>query len=555
MKYTDNLEHTRSIVIFTILCIMYSILIAHLYTMQIKKESFFKQLAEKQYSISVTTLPERAMIYDRHGTPIALNKDSFAAFIVPKQVTDRAPLTEFLEQHFPLALQRLANSWDKNFFFIARKLTDEQKETILQANIAEIHILQEPSRFYPYQCLSTILGITDIDNHGIMGIEQEFDKTLQGMPTVHTLKKDARSNHFYFEKEITEQGTASKPVHLTIDADLQFKITQLLEQTVEELQAKEAALVIINPDNGEIYAMASYPYFDPNHTENLDMSTTKNLPTSQAFETGSVIKTFCALAALDCKAVTLDEMINCHNTKETKVDGIRVRTTHPHGIISFKEVIQNSNNIGTVKIAKRTNEKLYHYYRILGFGQPTGLNFPGEQKGFVNPPKKWSAYSIVSLSFGYEIRTTLLQLARALSVIYNGGYLVTPTLSYAQDSVNKFTVPQPTTAPLISEQTRIDMDEILQACVQLGSGKRANVAGYKITGKTGTANILENGQYNEEKHLNTFIGYIEKDNYKRVMTVYVKESKKAAYSSIITAPLFGKATQALLIHDKILRSI
>jgi cell division protein FtsI (penicillin-binding protein 3) len=549
MKPITNFEHARSIFIFSILFMLYGIIIANLYVMQIKKEDFFRQLAEKQYSVSVTTLPERAIIFDRHGTPIALNKDSFSAFILPKQIENRAPIINFLKQHFSSAAQRLDQAWDKNFFFIARKLTDEQVAIIKAHNLTDIHILQEPSRFYPYRCLSTVLGITDIDNHGIMGIEQQYDEILQGTATTHTLKKDARSHHFYFEKEILEQGTASKSVHLTIDANLQFKMCNLLEQTVKELEAKEAALVIINPENGEIYAMASYPYFDPNNTEQLDMQTTKNRPATQAFETGSVIKTFCALAALDLHVVTLDELINCENTKETKIDGIRVRTVQPHGTIPFKEVIQNSNNIGTVKIAKRMNEKLYDYYRLLGFGQQTGLNFPGEQKGYVNPPKKWSAYSIISLSFGYEITTTLVQLARALSMIYNGGHLITPTLLAGNQEKNQQILQTPA---LIADTTRAEMDEILQACVQKGSGKRADVPGYKITGKTGTSNILEHGQYNEDKHLNTFIGYIEKDGYKRIITVYVKESKKASYSSVITAPLFGKAAQITLMHDHII---
>ena len=548
MKPISNLEHIRSFFIFSILFFLYGIIVVNLYFMQVQQQDFFKNLGEKQYSISMTTLPERAYIFDRNGTPVALNKDSYAAFILPKQVTDRPATIEFLEKYFPAAATRFGQSWDKNFFFIARKLTLEQQEVISSSKIPDIHILQEPSRFYPYKCMSTILGITDIDNHGTMGLEQEYDQMLRGTETTHTLKKDARSNHFYFEKELTVQGTPSEPINLTIDADLQFKITQILQDAVEELQAKEAALVIMNPENGEICAMASYPCFDPNNLELLDMETTKNRPATQAFETGSVIKTFCALAALDLGVVTLDEMINCENTKETKVEGIRVRTVHPHGIISFKEVIQNSNNIGTVKVAKRINEKLYDYYRLLGFGEPTGLNFPGEQKGYVNPPKKWSAYSIISLSFGYEITTTLLQLARALSVIYNGGHLVTPTLIKKSQPE----LPQQNTPALISEKTRIDLDTILQASVQEGSGKRAKITGYKIAGKTGTSNILENGKYNEDKHLNTFIGYLEKDNYKRVITVYVKESKKAAYSSIITAPLFNKAAQALLIHDHII---
>ena len=548
MKPISNFEHIRSFLIFFILLLLYGIIVGNLYVIQVKKQSFFTSLGDKQYNISTTTLPERAQIFDRNGTPIALNKDSFAAFILPKQTADKDKVQKFLEQHFPAAAERLATSWDKNFFFISRKLTPEQEAMISQENITDIHILQEPSRFYPYECLGTILGITDIDNHGIIGIEQQYDEILRGTATTHTLKKDARSNHFYFEKEMTIEGIPSEPIQLTIDADLQYKVSNIVQDTVLNFQAKEAAAIIIDPITGEISAMVSYPFFDPNNVEQLDMETTKNRPASQAFESGSVLKTFCALAALEEKAVTLDEMINCENTKETKVEGIRVRTVAPHGTISYLEVIQNSNNIGTVKVAKRINTKLYDYYKLLGFGSPTGLNFPGEQKGYVNPPKNWSAYSIVSLSFGYEISTTLLQLARGLSLIYNGGHLVTPKLIKDKQSDKKPT----NAAPLISQSTRDDLDTILQGAVEHASGKRARVTGYKVTGKTGTSNILENGKYNEDKHLNTFIGYVEKDDYKRVIAVYVKESKVAQYSSIITAPLFKQIAEALLIHDHII---
>ncbi|MGZ6250457.1 MAG: peptidoglycan D,D-transpeptidase FtsI family protein [Candidatus Chromulinivorax sp.] len=543
MKLIDSFEHVRSFFVGIIFSFLYVIIIIHLYTMQIQQQEFYKNLGEKQYNTTITTLPNRAHIFDRHGTPVAINKESYAAFLLPKQIHQKKEITEFIKQNFPTVLDRLEQSWDKNFFFIARRLTSEQHALITSANLSDIHILQEPSRFYPYQCLSTIIGITDIDNQGILGLEQQYNETLQGSATTHTLKKDARSNYFYFEKELTVQGKESQAITLTVDADLQFKITEILQNHVEELQAKEGAAIIINPDTGEIYAMASYPTFDPNNTQNLDIQTTKNRPASQAFETGSVIKTFSALAALDLQVTNLDEIIDCQNTKETKVDGIRVRTVQPHGTINFKEVVQFSNNIGTVKVIKRIGEKLYDYYKLLGFGQPTGLNFPGEQVGFVNPPKKWSAYSIISLSFGYEITVTLLQLARALSIVYNGGYLITPTL------IKQTQYPAHQGQPLLKEKTRCDIDAILQGCVQQGSGVRAQIPGYKITGKTGTANILENGIYNEDKHLNTFIGYVEKDDYKRVITVYVKESKKAAYSSIISAPLFKKIAQAMIIHD------
>lgn len=548
MKLYDNAQKNRSILILVLLSICYLIIILHLYTMQIKQEDFFKNLADKQYNISMSTMPPRALIFDRNGTPVALNKETFSAFVIPKQIINKPLIIDFLSKHFPLAVDRLTNSFDKNFFCIARKLTKEQQELITHANIPDIHLLQEPSRYYPYACLSTIIGITDIDNQGTIGLEKQYNQILQGTPTIHTLKKDARANHFYFEQEILEQGHSGKPIYLTIDADLQFKINKLVEDTVHQLQAKEAALVIINPQNGEIFAMASYPYFDPNNTQNLDMQTTKNRPATEAFESGSVIKTFCALAALDMQVVSLDELIDCQNTKETKIDGIRVRTTHPHGKISFQKIIEQSNNIGTVKVAKRINEKLYDYYKLLGFGQPTGLHFPGEHKGFVNPPEKWSAYSIISLSFGYEISTTLLQLARALSAVYNGGYLVQPNLILQKNNTKKFD------SIGINEQAYKDLDTILQACVQQGSGKRAQIKGYTISGKTGTANILEQGKYNEEKHVNSFIGHVQKDDYQRVVCVYVKESATANYSSVITAPLFGKAVEILLLHDHIIAS-
>ena len=377
MNQIDSFEHFRSFLIFFIFVSLYGIIVGNLYNIQVKRQEFFMNLGEKQYNISITTLPERAQIFDKNNSLIALNKDSFAAFLLPKEIIDRTIIQKFLEQHFPAAAQRLTSSWDKNFFFISRKLTKEQEDLITKANIAEIHILQEPSRFYPYECLSTILGITDIDNHGIMGIEQQYDEMLRGTETTHTLKKDARNNHFYFEKEMTVQGIASEPIQLTIDADLQYKVSNIVQDAVLSLQAKEAAAIIIDPITGEISAMVSYPFFDPNNVEHLDMESTKNRPVSQAFETGSVIKPFCALAALEEEVVTLDEMINCENTKETKVEGIRVRTVIPHGTISFLEVIQNSNNIGTVKVAKRINKKLYDYYKLLGFGTPTGLNFPG----------------------------------------------------------------------------------------------------------------------------------------------------------------------------------
>lgn len=544
MKMHNSHEQFRSYIVFFIIIFLYAVIVFNLYLLQIKQQSFFLDLARKQYNVSLTTYPKRAEIYDRNNTPLAINKDSYAAFVIPKEMKFPDETKKFLEQNFPLAASKLSQQGNQNFMFIARRLTDEEKSLLDEANIPDIHLLQEPSRFYPYKAMSTIVGMTDIDNKGCLGIEQQYNSQLSGTPTQHTLKKDARSNHFYFEKEIAEEGVASQPVQLTIDADLQLKLYEMLEDTIEKFEAKEAALVVMNPDNGDIDAMVSYPCFDANHTSNLDIEKTKNRPVSQAFETGSVIKVFSALAALEEELTTLDEPIDCENTKETKVNGIRVRTVIPAGTIPFLEVIQKSNNIGTTKVVSRLGDLLYDYYTLVGFGIPTHLGFPGEQKGYVNHPSNWSAYSIYSLSYGYELTTTLLQLARAMSLVVNGGHLVEPRL--LKDA------PIKKSEQFISTETLEDLQKILQASVEKGTGRRAKIQGYKIIGKTGTSNMIENGQYNEQKNLYTFIGAVEKDNYKRVIVAYIKESKKKTYSAVIAAPIFRKAAEATLLHDHII---
>lgn len=538
-----NNNYIRSIVIVYSFFMLYGIIALNLYFIQIKQAPFFKNLANKQHNITMQNYPCRGDILDRNNNLIAINKDSISAFILPKEFSNKERTLHFLKDYFPQAHQRLELSQHKNFMFIKRNLSKEEISLISEADIPDIHFLKESSRFYPYESLGPIVGITDIDNNGLFGIEQLYNTQLQGTPTTYHLKKDAKQKHFYFAQE-TMEGVKPQAVTLTIDADLQFKFQQILDQTVTTCNAKEAAAICLNPETGEILAMISNPIFDPNMTKDLDLSKTKNRPITECFEFGSVFKVFAALAALEEDLVSIDEIIDCQNTKETKIDHIRVRTVIPHGKIPFLDVIKYSNNIGIVKVCKRLGEKLYNYYKLLGFGNFTGISIPGEQKGFVNHPSNWSAYSIQSLSYGYEVTTTLLHLAKAFSTIINGGYLVTPTI-VKTDSVQQI-------GPLLSQKTIDNLRLILEDTVKDGSGKRAHIAGYKVLGKTGTANLLENGAYNDDKHIYTFMGSVEQDAYKRVIVVYIKESQKVSYASLVAAPLFKSLAETLLLHDEIL---
>lgn len=542
MMHSTYNNFIRSLIIFIICCILYGIILINLYFIQIQQNDFFKNLGERQYNITTQTFPSRAIIYDRNNNPVAINQDSFAAFILPKTLANKDETLQFLQTHFPQAHKRYDDSKQKNFMFIKRNLTDDELALLQKNQSVDIHLLKESNRFYPYESLGPILGITDIDNHGQSGLELQYNQQLQGTPTTFKLKKDAKAHHFYFSKEMTQQGNDGQPLTITIDAVLQHKLQKILDDTTQELDGQEAGALVIDPHTGELLSVVSYPHFDPNQTKQLNIENTKCRPISNCFESGSVLKVFAAVAALQEGATTLDEEIDCENTKETYIDHLRVRTVYPCGKIPFIDVMRFSNNIGIVKVIKRIGTDLYDYYTLFGFGKTTGLRFPGEQKGFVNHPSNWSAYSIQSLSYGYEITTSLLQLARAFSLLVNGGYLVTPKLLKNQVTES--------IGPLISEKTLADTKQMLQFVVEAGYKKQAMIKGYTIYGKTGTAETLENGHYNEHKRLYTFLGAIEKDDYCRVIVCYVKNTKKATYASMVSAPLFKKMAEALVLHEQ-----
>jgi cell division protein FtsI/penicillin-binding protein 2 len=256
---------------------------------------------------------------------------------------------------------------------------------------------------------------------------------------------------------------------------------------------------------------------------------------------GSIMKAFCMLAALDENIIKEDDLIDCRNTKHTKIKGFDVNTWKAHGVITFKEVVQGSNNIGMAQVAINLGENLYKHYLRLGFGKKTGIEIPGEAKGFVNPPKKWSKQSILSLSYGYEISATLLQLVSAWSVFSSFGNIIRPRI-LKDGSIKKL---ENVYSKDIIEKARsiLYYDE-----KRLPKLFNEDFCDYKIFAKTGTANILENGIYNPMKNTYTVVGHIEKDGYKRIIGVYIYLSNRSdIYASNIALPLFLDIAKELIL--------
>lgn len=522
------------------------ILIINLFRIQVINSNFFISLGQQQYQAKITTVPPREIILDRYLKPLAINKQALSAFIIPNNLENPEAVKKFLKLNFEKAYSRLEEKPNAQFMYIKRRINSEEYNLIKDSNLSDICILSEPSRYYPVMGTASLLGITNIDNTGLSGIELLYDKELTSPCKTEILEKDARSGYFYSAEIIDtnkdNKKNNKKSLILTIDSVLQFLVYQELKETINSLQADSGSVIIVDPTNGDILSLVNYPEFDTNNLEKISTEQLKNQATSSAYELGSVIKLFLALAALEENIVTPEQIIDCEDTTKITLDKFSFTTWKAHGKISFSDVIKFSNNIGVAKVAQNLGPKLYDHYKSLGFGKKCGI-FPGENSGFINPPNLWSKASIITLSFGYEISATIVQLAQALTVLASDGHLVKLRLN-KNSPIEK-------TQRIYSSQTINATREILKETIEEGTAKNAKIPDFTVMGKTGTARLLTNGKYDPNRCIYTFAGLIEHDNYKRIIVTFVKEAKvKNAFASTIAVPLFKKIAQKMIIHEQ-----
>ena len=535
-----NCQKNRLVGVFVFFFFLFLLVVARLYLLQIMRHDFFVTLATQQYGIEVTMQPARGLIYDRtRKTPLVYNTEVSSVFMVPNQLEEGEKIKAWLGRKLPAVLQRVNDHPQAKFTWIERSVSPERLDELLNVGLKDLHFVTESQRYYVSPAMAPLIGFTNIDNIGIAGIELVCQKRLGGKPATFKLDRDARSKGFYFTKEMVQQGTAGKPVVLTIDAQLQFLAYEELCQTVQEYGAKSGAVIIMNPDNGQILAMASCPIFDPNAAQiNLDL--TKNQPITECYEFGSVMKTFTALGALEEGLVTNDEPIDCQG-KVCFLHGLRIENWKSTGVVPFIEVMKNSSNIGLAKVALRLGHKLHDHLGRVGFGKSTGLAFPGERSGFLNKPSKWSKFSPMVMSFGYEISATVLQLAKAFSIISNGGFDIDPQL---------YLVPRP---KKIKKSVRLYKPQSIAAVKEIleGIGAHYPVPGYTIMGKTGTARCVKEGKYSTTAHVYTFGGLVEAKDYRRVIVTFINEPTKAhLWASQVAAPLFQRIAQKMVLSER-----
>ena len=538
--------------VFFFFFLFFLFLIVRIFYIQFFRFSFLKELAKKQHNVYVELQPRRGNIYDCHLRPQVINLTRQSLYAIPNQIKDKESLISKLSNILNLDQDYLRDRLyrDKSFVWIARKLSHSKVREILSLNEEGLGFVKESLRAYPnHHLASHLLGFTDIDNIGLEGIELFYNDYLKGRAGFGLFLRDARGKILdLWEKVVLPQDGFD--LVLTIDEVIQYIAERELDKVFKVFKAKSASIVILNPFTGEILAMANRPTFDLNYAKDSSSSLRKNRAITDIFEPGSSFKIVTAAAALETGIIKEDQNFFCENGSYQVANHI-LHDHQPHGWLTFKEVIEQSSNIGTTKVAQILGPKvIYHYIKAFGFGSPLGVDLPGEAKGMVKSPSLWSKTSIGAVPIGHEVGVTALQLASAISVVANGGLLMKPFI--LKEVRDKYQVTIKQNFPfivrrVISQNTALRLKEILAGVVENGTGKLARIEGIRVAGKTGTAQkIGQDGRYVHDRFVASFIGFAPLDNPRIAICIVVDEPKPYYFGGVVCAPVFKKVASEVL---------
>jgi cell division protein FtsI/penicillin-binding protein 2 len=531
---------------------------ARLYELQVFRYAHYAGKARRQQTTVVELDPPRGTIYDARGRELAVSVEVESAWADPADIRDpeatARALATVLHVDAPTLARRLDRSGD--FVWVARKLDPPDAEAIRRLDLPGIHFLPESKRYYPMRELAAqVLGYVGTDNQGLSGLELVHNREVAGKPGRRTLLRDARRGTMIAPGLAAADPEPGRDLYLTLDATIQHMVEHELELAVQKNRAKTGSVVFLDPATGAVLAMATYPPFDPNHYGDYAPAQQRNRAIMDAYEPGSTFKMVTAAAALEAGVVRPGDVFDCEMGGIT-LYGIRIRDHKPYGRLTFADVIAKSSNVGVIKTALRLgDERFYKAIRDLGFGRPTGIDLPGESPGILAPLKAWRPLTKAYISFGQGISVTPLQLVTALAAIANGGTLLTPHVVAAVgkgEAIERRYPPAPVPRvaglPLTAETARV-VRALLEGVVTGGTGKSAAVPGYRVAGKTGTAQKPGIGGYAHGSYIPSFIGFAPVDRPALVGVVAIDSPQGFEYyGAQVAAPAFGAITRQVLLY-------
>ncbi len=504
--------------------------------------------------------PARGRIMDSKGRELALDVRLDSMYSVSREIEkkDKGPLASQLARILQLnsaeVLQKLSR--DKMFVWIARKIAPSKTEAIKKLKADGIGFVKESQRVYPKgETACHLVGFTDIDNNGLEGIELQYNSFLKGVPGWRLAQKDAKQRELISKQLEMVPPTDGYNIHLTIDQVIQSFAEKSLAESCKKHNALGGSIVVMDPKTGDVLAMAMYPTYDLNHARNSKMDVRRNRAVTDLFEPGSVFKMLTLAGVLEEKVFSLDEKFDCERGNWA-VAGKVLHDHHGHGLLSFREVIEKSSNIGTVKGAMKLGaQRLYKYIKAFGFGTKTGIGLAGEINGITPHPKSWSRSSIINIPIGHGVAVTPIQLCSAFGAIANNGVLMKPRIiTHIDDNSGKIVQaynPE-SVRQVVSKETAVQVRTVLEGVVSRGTGKKAAVPGFKAAGKTGTAQkLLDGGGYSHDKFYASFVGFVPYDEPKVVISVSVDEPHPVYYGGEVAAPIFSKVASEVLAYWQI----
>lgn len=541
VQQTIKLPQWRRRLLLVLVLLCFGVLIGRAVLLQGVRHSFYQKEGDARTTRAMTLYAHRGMIVDRNGEPLAISSPVESIWANPAdaqankaQVAQLAKLLEMKEAEISTKLAKQ----NRDFVYLKRRISPELANHIMALHIPGVYMQREYKRFYPAGEVSAhLVGYTGSDEKGLEGFELQYQSWLSGKTGSRHVIKD-RQGHIVDDLEAVKLPQDGRDLVVSIDRKVQYLAYRELAKAVEENNAKAGAAVVLNAKTGEILAMANYPAYNPNNPSK-DVTKSRNRAIVDQFEPGSTMKPMTISAALETGKYTPETKIETA-AGTYKIGPATVHDSHPNGLLTVAQVIQKSSNVGSAKIALSLEPKyMWGVFNQLGFGTITHVNFPGEAAGKLRNYKTWRPIEQATISFGNGISVTLLQLARAYTVFANDGELRPVTLLKSKDVA----VGQ----QVFSKETALSVRDMLETVVQAGgTAPKAQVMGYRVAGKTGTAHKPGIGGY-QDKYIASFVGMAPASNPKLIVAVMIDEpSNGQYYGGIVAAPVFSAVMGATL---------
>ena len=531
---------------------------ARLADLQLLRYGEYLARAERQQQHIVAISPQRADILDRNLQELAMSTSLDSCFAVPSEIEDNDRAASLLGPLVGSAPDEIATrlSSSRSFVWIARKLPPATVARIRKLNLRGIYFQKENQRFYPKRDLAAaVLGYVDIDEKGIGGIEYQLDDRIRSKASRMMILSDAHNRWYESADKAPEAGAS---VELTIDENIQFIAEKELAAAIAETHAKAGTVIVQDPNDGEVLAMASWPKFDPNAPGSSPGEARMNRAIGALYEPGSVFKIVTLSAAIDQGITTPDEVVDCQ-MGAIYIAGHRIRDHHAYGLLTVGQILAHSSDVGAIKIGLRLGApKFYQYIRAYGFGDPTGIDLPGENRGLLRRLENWTPVSVGSISMGQEVGVTPLQMINAVSAIANGGLLYRPrVVSALRRGSQVEQEPQPEPKRVVRETTAAAMRAMLEGVVLNGTGTKAQLEGYTAAGKTGTAQKIDpaTGRYSATQLIASFVGFAPINNPAITILVQLDSPVGMHEGGSVAAPVFKRIAEQALPYLNVPRDV